>query len=64
MIRGGMKIADVMRTYPQTVSVFCKFGLDCSGCQIAEYEEIAHGASVHDVDLEALLAALNAVISE
>lgn len=64
MISGDMKIADVMRSYPQTVPVFCKFGLDCSGCQIAEYEEIAHGAKVHDVDLPALLAALNAAVSE
>ena len=63
MITGEMKIADVMRIYPQTIPVFITFGLDCSGCQIAEYEEISHGAAVHEVELDSLLRALNNVIA-
>ncbi len=62
MITSDMKIADVMRNHPQTIQVFSTFGLDCNACQIAEYEEIEHGAAVHNVDLEGLMAELNRVV--
>ncbi len=56
-----MKIADVIRHYPKTVEVFQQFGLSCMECQIADYEEVEHGAGVHEVDLEKLMAELNRV---
>jgi hybrid cluster-associated redox disulfide protein len=64
MISKDMKIADVMARFPETVEIFTAFGLDCRDCQIAEYEEIEHGASVHNVDIDELLSALNHVISK
>lgn len=59
MITKDMKIADVMRSHPETIAVFQKFGLSCRECQIADFEEVEHGAGVHEVDLEQLLAELN-----
>jgi len=64
MITRDMKIGEVMARYPQTIPVFNAFGLDCRECQIAEYEEVEHGASVHGADIETLLEELNKVISE
>lgn len=64
MIRRDMTIEEIMRTYPQTIQVFKKFGLDCNECQIAEYEAVEHGAGVHKVDIEDLLRELNKVIEE
>ncbi len=64
MITGEMIIGEVMRRYPQTMAVFEKYGLDCSDCQIANYEAVEHGASVHKVDIQALLAELNRVINQ
>ena len=59
MIDKDMKIEDVLRQYPQTIPVFRRFGIDCAGCQLSEYENIAHGARVHKIDLETLLSGLN-----
>jgi hybrid cluster-associated redox disulfide protein len=64
MITSDMIIGDVMRHYPQTIAVFERFGLDCADCQIADFEEVEHGASVHKVDMQALLTELNRVISQ
>ena len=59
MIHKDMKIEDVLRKFPQTVSVFDRFGIDCAGCQLSEFENLEHGAKVHGIDLEALLSSLN-----
>jgi hybrid cluster-associated redox disulfide protein len=62
MITREMTIAEIIAKYPQTVQVFREFGLDCMECQIADYEEIEHGAGVHNIDIERLLNALNNTI--
>lgn len=59
MIKRDMTIADIISKYPQTIEVFREFGLDCMECQIADYEEVEHGAGVHNVDIKKLLRALN-----
>ncbi len=64
MITRDMIIEDIIRTYPQTVDVFRKFGLECMHCQIASYEAIEGGAEVHHVDLDALMEELNRVIQD
>jgi hybrid cluster-associated redox disulfide protein len=63
MITRDMTIADIIAGHPETIAVFKSFGLDCQECQIADFEEVEHGASVHNVDIEALLKALNQAIS-
>lgn len=62
MITREMTIGDIMQSYPQTIPVLKSFGLDCRECQIADYEDLNHGASVHEVDVDRLLLALNEVI--
>ena len=62
MITREMIISDIISSHPQTIAVFRSFGLDCMECQIADYEEVEHGAGVHNVDIVKLLKALNAVI--
>lgn len=62
MITRDMTIAEIIASYPQTMQVFRSFGLDCMECQIADYEEVGHGAGVHNVDIEQLLKALNSAI--
>lgn len=63
MISKEMTISDILRRYPQTLPVFERYGLDCYDCQIAEFEQLEHGATVHKVNLEALLTELNRCIS-
>jgi len=59
MIHKDMKIEDVLRKYPQTVAVFQRFGVDCAECQLSQYEDVEHGAKVHNIDLDLLLRRLN-----
>jgi hybrid cluster-associated redox disulfide protein len=59
MITKEMTIGEIIARHPETVPVFRRYGLDCSGCQIAEFEELEHGAGVHKVDVALLLDELN-----
>ncbi|AMV72306.1 DUF1858 domain-containing protein [Desulfuromonas carbonis] len=62
MITREMTIEEIVQRYPETIPVFKRFGLDCMDCQIAAFEAVEHGAGVHHVDIDDLLARLNAVI--
>jgi hybrid cluster-associated redox disulfide protein len=62
MITRDMKIAEIIGRHPETIPVFREFGLDCMECQIADYEDVGHGAGVHEVNVERLLKALNKAI--
>ena len=64
MITREMTISDIISNHPETIEVFRSFGLDCMECQIADYEEVEHGAGVHNVDIKKLLEALNEVIKD
>jgi len=59
MIHKEMKIEYVLRKYPQTVAVFQRFGVDCAECQLSQFEDVEHGAKVHNIDLDLLLERLN-----
>jgi hybrid cluster-associated redox disulfide protein len=59
MITKEMTISEILRRHPETLPVFERYGLDCYDCQIAEFEELQHGASVHKVDIDSLLIELN-----
>ncbi len=64
MITKEMTIGDVMRKHPETIAVFRRFGLNCNECQIANLEEVEHGAGVHHVDVDQLLNELNKIIEK
>ena len=59
MITKEMTITEILTRYPETLPVFQSYGLDCYDCQIAEFEQLEHGALVHKVDIDALVAELN-----
>lgn len=61
MITREMKIGEILRQHPETLTVFEKYRLDCYECQIADIEDLKHGAEVHRIDVEALLSELNRV---
>lgn len=63
MITRDMTIADIIARHPQTIAVFRAFGLSCQECQIADFEELEHGAGVHNINVEQLLDELNRVAS-
>ncbi|MEI8356115.1 MAG: DUF1858 domain-containing protein [Deltaproteobacteria bacterium] len=64
MITKDMIIGDIIRSYPQTLVIFDKFGLDCFECQVADFEKLESSAVVHKVDVDLLLEELNRVTGE
>lgn len=59
MITADTTIEEVLMRYPRASEIFLKYGLDCIGCQVAEFESIGHASRVYGIDLEALLKDLN-----
>jgi len=63
-ITRDMTIAEVVQKHPQTVQVFLAHGLMCFGCAVARFETVEQGALAHGIDVDALMADLNAAVSE
>ena len=62
MITKEMTIGESIRRYPETLSIFENYKLDCYECQIADFEALEHGAGVHKINVDELLDDLNRVI--
>ncbi|MCL7415253.1 MAG: DUF1858 domain-containing protein [ANME-2 cluster archaeon] len=62
-ITGEMKIEEIVAKYPQTIGVFFQYGLGCVGCHAASFESLAQGATMHGIDLDAMLKDLNELTS-
>ena len=64
MIDRKMSINEVLTRFPGAIKVFEDLGLGCAGCEAALFENIEQGAEVHGVDIDMVLAGLNAMIGE
>ena len=56
-------IEEVVSQYPETTMVFMRHGLHCVGCHVSAFESIEQGAMAHGIDVNALVADLNKVVS-
>ena len=63
-ITKDMSIVEVVQKYPDTAEVFMKFGMACLGCAAARFENIEQGATVHGINPDELVAALNKALGE
>lgn len=63
-ITKDMFIQDIIHEHPETIQLFKEHKLECMNCQIAEFEDIGHGAIVHHLDPEKLVEELNSLIEE
>lgn len=62
-ITKDIKIEEVVKQYPETMMVFMKHGLHCVGCHVSAFESVEDGAMAHGINVDALVADLNKVIS-
>lgn len=60
MITKDMRIIDVLQIKPQSAAVFSSYGMGCIHCLLAHQETVEEAAAAHGVDLEVMLAQLNA----
>jgi len=58
-----MTIEEVVTEYPETMLVFMRHGLHCVGCHVSAYESIEEGAMAHGINVDALVADLNMVVT-
>jgi hybrid cluster-associated redox disulfide protein len=59
-ITKDMTIGEVVRQFPDSVAVLMSFGMGCVGCPSAQAETLEEAAMVHGLNLEDLMAKLNA----
>jgi hybrid cluster-associated redox disulfide protein len=64
MITKEMPITDIVMNFPEVVPVFREYGLGCIGCMAARFENLDQGAQVHGIDIEQLVADLNAAVEQ
>lgn len=58
-----MSFEEALEAHAGAAHVFSGYGIGCSTCVVAPYETIAEGARSHHIDVEALLADLNALLT-
>ena len=58
-ITKDMTIGEVVRQKPESVQILMSFGMGCVGCPSAQAETIEEAATVHGLNLEELMTALN-----
>ncbi len=54
-----MTIPDIIEKYPQTRTVFSRYGLHVDGYKALQYENLFASSRVHQIDLQAILKDLN-----
>jgi hybrid cluster-associated redox disulfide protein len=59
-ITKDMTIGEVVRQFPDSVAVLMGFGMGCVGCPSAQAETLEEAAAVHGLNLDELMAKLNA----
>lgn len=59
-ISKDMMIGDILRQKPEATMLLMQFGMGCIGCPSSQGESLEQAASVHGVDIEKLIEALNA----
>jgi hybrid cluster-associated redox disulfide protein len=64
MITKDMSITEIVEKYPQSIEVFLTQGMHCFGCMAARFENVEQGALAHGIDVDQLMAALNAAVEK
>ena len=56
-----MTIAEAVHQNPEVAGVLQKHGMHCLGCAIAHGESLGDGARAHGIEVDKLMADLNAL---
>ena len=56
-----MTIGEILRTNPDVAPVLMDAGMHCLGCPSAQGESLEEAAMVHGIDIDALMAAIEAL---
>ena len=56
-----MTIGEILRVKPEVAPVLLEMGMHCLGCPSAQGESFEEAAMVHCMDIEVLMAKINAL---
>ena len=56
-------IGDILDIAPETAPIFLSIGMHCLGCPASQGESIEEACMVHGVEVEELLAKINASVA-
>ena len=56
-----MTIGEILRANPAVAPVLLEAGMHCLGCPSAQAESLEEASMVHGIDIDALMAAIEAV---
>lgn len=63
-VTADMRIGDILRQYPQAAEALMGCGMHCLGCPSAQAESLADACMVHGLNVEDVLANLNAKLNK
>ena len=53
-----LSIAELLKRFPQTISIFIQYRMACVGCAIAAFHTVAEAAAIYGVDTELFISEL------
>jgi len=59
-ITKDMVIAEILKNKPSSASILISNGMGCLGCPSSQSETLEQAAGIHGMDIDALIAELNA----
>ena len=57
-----MTVAEILESWPETVSVFQDFKTACVGCVMAPFDTMIDVAQIYDLELSEIMEALHSVV--
>jgi hybrid cluster-associated redox disulfide protein len=63
-ITEDMTIKEVIDNHPEAAMVFMKYNIGCIGCLAASFEKVKDIATVHGIDIKALVKDLNQALKK
>lgn len=54
-----LTVGEIMSRWPATIGVFLRYRMNCVGCPISGFHTLVDACDEHELDLDAVLAALN-----
>lgn len=60
-ITKDMTIGEILRTNPNVAPILMQAGMHCLGCPSAQGESLEEAAMVHGIDVDELMAAIEAL---
>jgi hybrid cluster-associated redox disulfide protein len=63
-VNGKTLIGDIVNQYPDSLDVLLRAGMHCLGCPASQAESLEDACSVHGLNAQSVIDALNAKIAE